>query len=486
MLSQGQYHLSSLYSLDQFKSLKKVSVYPAKEFLNASASLHRYIVLTEAFLLNFDITEKEKGLVRLVGANSLRQISNLKRKSETSNTICIGFVDTFSHEQFHQILMFLDSKMFVNDLVERMKRYSITVTKKVHRDVINQTPSLQASNIKTADPKYKKKLVQNVAMAEAEMDRVFSIESVRDLQQAYQNLIEFCSARNDSSFQIYLAKLQSLLQRPDIDVILRSRESSDKERRKEPEELQRENNMIESIIVHEPSKAVIDDNFCIMDDDEESKENEGIGHGSGLGRELKEPFIEDEKEREELGLESRETAFQRELPVPESIEEKKDENEEGDSQFVLEEPGKEALHGQDGHHPIANPIQKDMTSESTGQPVLKPMDQPAFESTNKGDSEQVEASPKKEKEVFEHLEEPKAESSEETKEEIAHDHEEDEEDQKKEENQESAVLASGENEKEEPIQDNLESPREENNQLSKLDDPEDQEKNEKPEDQGDQ
>lgn len=67
-------------------------------------------------------------------------------------------------------------------------------------------------------------LLEDITILESRLETDISVEVINLLMTFYQKTIEYLSAFNDPAFEDFVARLHSLLQRKDVQVILQSQQ----------------------------------------------------------------------------------------------------------------------------------------------------------------------------------------------------------------------------------------------------------------------
>lgn len=71
-------------------------------------------------------------------------------------------------------------------------------------------------------------IMEHIGSYEDELENDLSLSTIQTLTTLYQKAIEYYSAFDDEMFASILNKMQSLLGRDDIQIVLKSKEEGDK------------------------------------------------------------------------------------------------------------------------------------------------------------------------------------------------------------------------------------------------------------------
>lgn len=222
----GQYHLGHMYNLEDFLSMDNVHLFPAKEIINSSSSNNeRYIMIAESFFLNLESVDKKKNTLRLLSWAHVQSIQNIKKSKDDEATLIFTWHDQSKTEGITQNAFVLEqAKQLVELIIKMGQKYGVKVNKSIKKFRDLKLADVTAQNYEGIKIE---ELLDNIAFLEQQLEQELTIDVINLLMNLYQKAVEYYSAFNDPSFQEFVQKLHILLNRPDVQAVLQSKEEND-------------------------------------------------------------------------------------------------------------------------------------------------------------------------------------------------------------------------------------------------------------------
>ena len=83
---KGKYHLGQLYFLDDFLQMDIVDIFPVEQIFQNEA-IACYLLVTEWGIVNFEVIEIGKSIVKCVFFSELENLKNIRKKDERICTL---------------------------------------------------------------------------------------------------------------------------------------------------------------------------------------------------------------------------------------------------------------------------------------------------------------------------------------------------------------------------------------------------------------
>lgn len=166
--------------------MDSVAVFPAAELVEQSHNESRYVIVTEGNILNFEMIDKKKNLLKLLGYANIQSLLNIKRKKDEESAIILSWKDSQKKDGNVQVLFMDEATKFIEVVVKNMKNFGIKVLKNVVKkpDLAPEdvtTEALQRVNIE--------KILQEIELYEKKVaDKEVTIETVNSLMSSYQKV----------------------------------------------------------------------------------------------------------------------------------------------------------------------------------------------------------------------------------------------------------------------------------------------------------
>jgi len=236
----GEFHMGSVFALEDYFLLPNSSVFPGEEILQErnDAVVQKIFVVVESFFLTFEPADKAKNTIKLTGWAHVQSIANVKKSKENAKKIVITWINKSSKSGVVQNTYLVDEAQgLLEILVRSSQKYGVRVSKaQQKRDL-----SLAEVTIKSYEEINIEELLDNITYLESQLDTQITIGSVNLLMNLYQNAVEYFSAFNDPAYEDFMMRLHGLLQRHDVQAVLSSQEDHQpKTEKKENEEEEEE------------------------------------------------------------------------------------------------------------------------------------------------------------------------------------------------------------------------------------------------------
>jgi len=240
----GEFHLGSVFALEDYFLLPNSSVFPGEEIIQErnDAVIQKIFVVVESFFLTFEPADKTKNTIKLTGWAHVQSIANVKKSKENAKKIVITWINKSSKSGVIQNTYLVDEAQgLLEILVRSSQKYGVRVSKaQQKRDL-----SLAEVTIKSYEEINIEELLDNITYLESQLDTQITIGSVNLLMNLYQKAVEYFSAFNDPAFEDFMMRLHGLLQRHDVQAVLSSQEDhqpkkQDKSDKKDHEEEEEE------------------------------------------------------------------------------------------------------------------------------------------------------------------------------------------------------------------------------------------------------
>ncbi|CAK93836.1 unnamed protein product (macronuclear) [Paramecium tetraurelia] len=210
----GQYYLGSSYSIDELKDFPDLARFPTIQQQNAFFQniQVRLIGLSDAHFYLFEMIEGKDDYVRLIFRAPLQSCVQLKRKKDNSTQLSITWKNYKNKQEEQQIFTINEYDKFIRLFLRRLNQYQhVRMTSNSYMVFGDQ---------QLAEKQKINSIMKNLNQLENEIDKKFNQQTINKLMDLYQQAIEFYSSASDYLYEIYLNKLQTLIQRQDVQVIL--------------------------------------------------------------------------------------------------------------------------------------------------------------------------------------------------------------------------------------------------------------------------
>ncbi|CAD8187418.1 unnamed protein product [Paramecium octaurelia] len=210
----GQYYLGSSYSIDELKDFPDLARFPTIQQQNAFFQniQVRLIGLSDAHFYLFEMMEGKDDYVRLIFRAPLQSCIQLKRKKDNSTQLSITWKNYKNKQEEQQIFTLNEYDKFIRLFLRRLNQYQhVRMTSNSYMAFGDQ---------QLAERQKINSIMKNLNQLENEIDKKFNQQTINKLMDLYQQAIEFYSSASDYLYEIYLNKLQTLIQRQDVQVIL--------------------------------------------------------------------------------------------------------------------------------------------------------------------------------------------------------------------------------------------------------------------------
>ncbi|CAK93633.1 unnamed protein product (macronuclear) [Paramecium tetraurelia] len=202
----GQYYLGRFSRFSQISNdLKQQNAF----FQNIQV---RLIGLSDAHFYLFEMIEGKDDYVRLIFRAPLQSCIQLKRKKDNSTQLSITWKNYKNKQEEQQIFTLNEYDKFIRLFLRRLNQYQhVRMTSNSYMAFGDQ---------QLAERQKINSIMKNLNQLENEIDKKFNQQTINKLMDLYQQAIEFYSSASDYLYEIYLNKLQTLIQRQDVQVIL--------------------------------------------------------------------------------------------------------------------------------------------------------------------------------------------------------------------------------------------------------------------------
>ena len=160
-------------------------------------------------------------------------MQSIKRNLKSPNYVAMFWRRQDSEEPLRTLIKVGESKVeadkFVGDIIHKMNDQGVLYKKNVQKKVAISEREVKMSSIAQMDIEVIHVHIQNYEKALNEGD--LNISTIQTLTTLYQKAIEYYSAFDNVMFTDLLNRMQSLLQREDIQVILNSVQEAQTEQR---------------------------------------------------------------------------------------------------------------------------------------------------------------------------------------------------------------------------------------------------------------
>ncbi|KAM3147790.1 hypothetical protein pb186bvf_000118 [Paramecium bursaria] len=206
----GQYYLGGTYTIDELKEYPDLERYPVIQqqnaFLQNTLSI-RLICLSEAHFYIFEYIENSFDL-RLIFRAPLQSCTQLKKSKKNNDEITLIWRNYQNKQEENQLFTMKQYDEFIKSFLKRINYYQHI---RISTNSYMHFGQKEGSRIQS--------IMSNLNILETEIEKKFNQQNINKLMDLYQQAIEFFSSNNDYLYQIYLYKLQTLIQRQDVQVI---------------------------------------------------------------------------------------------------------------------------------------------------------------------------------------------------------------------------------------------------------------------------
>jgi hypothetical protein len=197
-----------------------MQVFEATELDSQSSrySRPRRLVLTHSFLLFLDPVSKDPSIAHIVGFASFASLSSVRQVKSESDKLVFTFRQTSDEPAFSQTFKIKHEHEFLELLAKNMRAIGIT-PKRQQAELTIREDEVTAKSLQTVDVR---ELLQTIAVREIELGRSsLTIPFINELMSLYQRAIEYYSGIGDSQFEVYLKRMHSFLNDPQVLATLR-------------------------------------------------------------------------------------------------------------------------------------------------------------------------------------------------------------------------------------------------------------------------
>lgn len=209
----GDYKIDNLYEINDFLVNNDIYFYKLQQVFPSGKKQiirDRYIILTDVYFLLFDPVKDNKNLGKLLFWGDIRQLNNAKGSTDYNNHLIIEWKNNDKIVITFEII-FNSETLTVKDFLEVASRKIIRLKDnfKIFHDELIKNSDLN----KTQDLD---KLTMLIKFKEDLLLKHHSPNTIRELINLYQKVIEIMTERNDEKFEIYLNKMKEMLQNEDV------------------------------------------------------------------------------------------------------------------------------------------------------------------------------------------------------------------------------------------------------------------------------
>mmetsp|Transcript_33953 Transcript_33953/g.59175 ORF Transcript_33953/g.59175 Transcript_33953/m.59175 type:complete len:594 (-) Transcript_33953:1049-2830(-) len=228
----GQFQVGYPYLLSTW-SQPDMQVFDATEIDPQAPrySRRRKIVLTQSFVLFLEAISENQSIGHLVGSASFSSLQSVRQHKGDQDKLTFTFKATEDDGAFSQTFKISKAHEFIELLAKNTRAIGITLKRQQAPEQTLREDEVTAKSLQTINIR---EVLQAIAVREIEMGRNLSIESINELMSLYQRAIEYYSGVGDPQFDVYLNRMRSFLNKPDVLSTLRG-ESILSEESKVPE-----------------------------------------------------------------------------------------------------------------------------------------------------------------------------------------------------------------------------------------------------------
>lgn len=91
----GEFHLGSVFSLEDYISKLHAPVFPGEEILldKNGAAAERFFIVAESFFLTFEVFDKARNTIKLVNWTHVHSIANIKKSKEDKRKLVVTWIN---------------------------------------------------------------------------------------------------------------------------------------------------------------------------------------------------------------------------------------------------------------------------------------------------------------------------------------------------------------------------------------------------------
>jgi len=217
----GDYKIDDIYDINDFLSNLEIDLFKIQQLISTGKKnilRERYVILTDIYFLLFDPVPDHRSYGKLLFWGDIRQLTSSKGSSEHNNNLVLEWKN-----QEKSVISFelVFGAILVKDFLEIAMR-KINKVKETF-NIFHDELTRPNSEKKSYDYE---KLVLLITFKEDLLEKNKSVNTMKELMNLYQSVIEILSERNDENFATYLKKLKTLMEDPEFQNQLGCNESS--------------------------------------------------------------------------------------------------------------------------------------------------------------------------------------------------------------------------------------------------------------------
>ncbi|KRW98546.1 Ubiquitin-conjugating enzyme/RWD-like protein [Pseudocohnilembus persalinus] len=212
----GRFYLGNNYLMTQIKELQGVIRIPCVQIepgLFNTQNTVRIILLTDCHFVLFNAEEKDEEFCKCIFVADIQSISKIQRSREQPDLITLTWKNYFYNQNVIQELEVQNEcERLIKIMLQRVQNF--------------QSIKIQSNSYLNCGKNWKRekqniyRIVKEINQYEQQIQHKFNQDNVQNLIILYNEAIEHYSAVGDYLYDIFRNKLQQLLRRKDVQILL--------------------------------------------------------------------------------------------------------------------------------------------------------------------------------------------------------------------------------------------------------------------------
>ena len=220
----GQFHLGHVYDINDWtqQGINSYSkIFDCEEQDESDQELYyaRTLVITPTAMLLFEPQKHQRTYGTLISWATLQSLDKLRRNLSRPGLVSFVWRHMEGKQPWVLNLLIQNYDDCIGTLVSNMQNMGVGVEKNIKNQNKIKESDVTKEAIQQMDIE---QILETIAVYEEALVTELSLSTIQTLTTLYQKAIEYYSAFDDMMFNDFLNRMQSLLQREDIQVVLNS------------------------------------------------------------------------------------------------------------------------------------------------------------------------------------------------------------------------------------------------------------------------
>ncbi|KAL4473548.1 hypothetical protein ABPG74_022412 [Tetrahymena malaccensis] len=219
LVKEGQYEIGEEYDMEYFLNLSTCELFASQEIISKKKLNQKILMITQFKFLEFELIKNSNKTAQLVKVEDLSELISFGYAQKSKDRRIQLKWQIKDKKKTRQVEFLIDEEekflKLIEERVSQVEKLMIATKKVISEDEVT---------LKSYENMDLDQILQNITIIESELSENITLSAIDTLMVLYQKAIEFLSAVADPSYKLFIQKLQDLLTREDVQIILKSKE----------------------------------------------------------------------------------------------------------------------------------------------------------------------------------------------------------------------------------------------------------------------